>query len=488
MPTDPNKSVDYAWDRPEDTTLGRYFAEGSAEGQSGVFLLDDPRLALMARVGLADQAEHTLDLQYYLWKGDTSGTLLLARALEAADRGVRVRLLIDDIYHSGRDDVYGAVDAHPNVSIRVFNPLGRRRIGRNLHFVVNKGKLNSRMHNKIFLVDGAVAVLGGRNIGDDYFGVDPSLNFRDLDVLAVGAAAVDAGAAYDLYWNSDMSVPISAIRRQEATEADLNEVRARIQEFLGEPDDLPYAFPETEAESAPYLAALRQALIWAPTEVLVDPLERFEGPSESIFVDLGREALDSIQSEVVIQTAYLIPTRNGIDAVAGLTDRGVRVRILTNSLMSNNHVAVHAHYAKYRKRLLRAGVELHEFRADAALLSFLRGDRSNSPAGLHTKAVVVDRRITLIGSYNMDPRSRNINSEIGLLIMSEEFAGRVLESMERDFEPANSYRLYLENDRRLRWESSSQDGPRVYTSEPEATLWRRLAAALIRLIPVEDEL
>lgn len=488
LSSDPNKSVDHCWDRPEDTTLGRYFAEGSNDGLSGVFLLDDPRLALMARVSLADQAEHTLDLQYYLWQDDTSGTLLLARALDAADRGVRVRLLIDDIYHSGRDDIYAAIDAHPNVSIRVFNPIGRRFAGRGLHFVINKGKLNSRMHNKIFLVDGAVAVLGGRNIGDEYFGVDPRLSFHDLDVLAAGGAAVDAGAAYDMYWNSEMSVPIAAIRRREATETELKELRTQIDDFVGEPDDLPYAFPRTEAESAPYLAALRRALIRAPAEIIVDPLERFRGPSVSVFIDLGREIINSIEREVVVQTAYLIPTRNGIDALASLTGRGVRVRMLTNSLMSNNHLPVHAHYAKYRKQLIRAGAELHEFRCDAALLSFLRGDRFNSPAGLHTKAAVVDRRFTLIGSYNMDPRSRNLNSEIGLLVRSEEFAARVLEAMERDFDPTNSYRLYLEDDRRLRWEAASQDGVRVYTSEPEASFARRLSAALIRLIPVEDEL
>ena len=195
-----------------------------------------------------------------------------------------------------------------------------------------------------------------------------------------------------------------------------------------------------------------------------------------------------IESDVVVQTAYLIPTRKGIEALTDLTDRGVRVRMLTNSLMSNNHLPVHAHYAKYRKSLIRAGVELHEFRCDAALLSFLRGDRSSSPAGLHTKAAVVDGRITLIGSYNMDPRSRNLNSEIGLLVMSEDFAAQVLNAMERDFDPTNSYRLDLENDRRLRWEAASTDGARVYTSEPEASIGRRLAAALIRLIPVEDEL
>ncbi|MDJ0909540.1 MAG: phospholipase D family protein [Woeseiaceae bacterium] len=476
----------------EDTSLGRYFAERASDGLSGVYHLHDPVLALQVRLGLALKAAKTLDLQYYLWKGDLSGTLLLHRALEAADRGVKVRLLIDDIYHSGRDEVYAALDAHPNFNVRVFNPLRRRhQIGRNLHIVINKGKLNRRMHNKIFLVDGAVAILGGRNIGDDYFLLDPELSFRDLDVLAAGQAADDAGSAYDLYWNSDLSVPISEIRRKSSGTEQLDRLRERLNSWTSESDSVIHATPSTVEEAQVLLGELRDALVWAPAQIIVDPIERFKAAGESAFVDLGKQFIDRIESEIVLQSAYLIPTRGGMEALRAIVDRGVRVRMLTNSMMSNNHISVHAHYAKYRRRLLKAGVELYEYRSDAALRSFLRAERgelSCAHAGLHTKAAVADRRTTIIGSYNLDPRSRNINSEIGLLIESEEFAARVLAGMKQDFDPKNSYRLYLDEHSIIRWEGANDSGLRVHFTEPDASIWRRSLAALIRLIPVEDDL
>ncbi len=492
MPADPEYLTEHARSAPDDAALRRYFTDGAEDGLSGVYHLHDPILALQVRLGLALTASKTLDLQYYLWKGDLSGTLLLHRAVEAADRGVKVRLLIDDIYHAGRDEVYAALDAHPNFEVRVFNPLRRRhRIGRNLHIVINKGKLNSRMHNKIFLVDGAVAVLGGRNIGDDYFLLDPELSFRDLDVLTVGQAADDAGSAYDLYWNSDLSVPISEIRRRSSGTGKLDELRERLRSWTSESDSVIHARPSTIDEAQILLGELRDALVWAPAQIIVDPIERFEAPGQSAFVDLGRQVIDRIEREIVLQTAYLIPTRGGLEALRAIVDRGVRVRMLTNSMMSNNHISVHAHYAKYRRRLLRAGVELYEYRSDAALRSFLRaerGDVSSAHAGLHTKAAVADRRTTIIGSYNLDPRSRNLNSEIGLLIESEEFAARVLAGMEHDFDPKNSYRLYLDEHSIMRWEGADNGGLRVHATEPDASVWRRSLAAMIRLIPVEDDL
>ena len=239
------------------------------------------------------------------------------------------------------------------------------------------------------------------------------------------------------------------------------------------------------------LTRLRRELIWAKAQVIVDPLERFEGTGESAFVGLGRELTEKAERDLVLQSAYLIPTRESIGNMARLTARGVRVRALTNSLMSNNHVSVHAHYMKYRKWMLEAGVELYELRADAALREFLKRDResvANTHAGLHTKAVVIDGHTTMIGSFNMDPRSRDLNSEIGLLIRSEAFAATVLKAMERDFDPANSYRVDLTEQGKLRWTGASAAGPVEFKKEPNSTFWKRLAAALIRIVPVEGEL
>ncbi len=282
VPQDFEQVPSETWSRPLDTSLGKFFAEDAPADTtlSGVFLLDKPRDALRARIGLASLAEHTLDLQYYLWKNDITGRLLLLKALRAADRGVKVRILMDDIYHSGRDEGYAAIDAHPNVEVRLFNPLGHRKVGRKLNFLFDKRQLNNRMHNKIWLADGAAVVLGGRNIGDDYFGIDPKLNFRDLDVFAVGPAATEAGKAYDLYWNSKNAVPIEVLRKNPAGDTELQTFRTELERQIEADGAMPYVVPVTFADARENLEALREQLDWADTEIIVDPLERFAGGSE----------------------------------------------------------------------------------------------------------------------------------------------------------------------------------------------------------------
>jgi len=493
LPTNFEQAHGEAWPRPEETFLGGFFADpvGDLAGLSRVYLLDDPREAFRARYGATALAERTLDLQYYLWKGDLAGNVLFAQALAAADRGVAVRLLIDDIYHSGRDEVYAAADAHPRIEIRVFNPMGNRGAGRNANFMLNKRKLNHRMHNKIFLVDNALAVLGGRNIGDDYFAIDPKLNFRDLDVLAVGSAAKQAGVAYDMYWNSPWAVPVTALLKKPVAGDALSRLRDELTDVLDQTDAVPYPVPADDEARRKVLAELADDMVWAEADVIVDPLERFSDAAESEFVRLGQAVFDNVEHEIVAQTAYLIPTDESIENLTELTANGIRVRILTNSLMSNNHMTVHSHYRKYRKKLIAAGVELHELRADAELLEHFKKVENrvaDSDAGLHTKAFVFDRRYSLIGSYNMDPRSRIWNSEIGLLVDSEEFASRVMAAMEEDFDPANSYRVTLDEDNKLRWTGSGASGPVEWTREPGAGFWRRLSVRLIGWIPIENEL
>ena len=483
-----------AWQAPQDTSLGQFFAERQPAdaADSGVRLVPDPRDAFKVRYGLAALAEHTLDLQYYLWKGDLTGRLLLWRALQAADRGVRVRLLIDDIYHKGRDLTYAHINAHPFVEIRVFNPHGNRRAGRMGNFLVNKKTLNHRMHNKIFLVDNAVAVLGGRNIGDDYFGIDPKLNFHDLDVLAVGEAARQTGAAFDLYWNSSAAVPINLLVTDEVEAADLGplrgELEAGLEETLGE---IPYKVPRKIDGILDALEQIASELTWADAEVIVDPLERFDGNTESAFQALGRTLLSDISEDLIIQTAYLIPDEGTMNTIETLAGRGVRVRIMTNSALSNNHISVHAHYMKHREPIINAGAELYELRADAELLDHYRevdSEIADSHAGLHTKALVADGRISVIGSYNMDPRSRIWNSEIALVVRNEAFGEIVREEMLEEFQPGNAYRLQLDEAGGLLWTIDAEDGPEQWTHDPGTSSWRRFITRLISWIPIENEL
>ena len=298
--------------------------------------------------------------------------------------------------------------------------------------------------------------------GNDYFGIDPKLNFRDLDVLAVGPAAKEAGDAFDLYWNSPAAVPIAVLLKEPVADDELERRREELKASLDELDALPYTVPKEAEETRSALKQLAEEMVWAETEIIIDTLERFEGGSESAFAQLTSELAESAEHEFVIETAYLIPTKEAIAKVAEIIERGLRVRILTNSMRSNNHTSVHAHYMKYRKRMIEAGIELHELRPDPELLEHYKQVESRvaeSHAGLHTKAFVVDGRLSMIGSYNMDPRSRIWNSEIGLLIDSEEFAAKVLEVMEADFDPANSYRVTLDEKRNLQWTAEGPDWP-----------------------------
>lgn len=493
VPSDFEQVPSRTWQHPEKTRLGTFFDEFAPSDQtlSGVRLLSHPREAFRARFGFAALAEKSLDLQYYLWKGDTTGQLLLYRALQAADRGVKVRLLIDDIYHSGRDDTYAVVDSHPHFEVRVYNPMGNRGAGRGANLVYHKATLDHRMHNKIFLVDSAVAVLGGRNIGDDYFGLDPDLNFRDLDVLAVGPAAREAGEAFDTYWNSPAAVPIAALAKDPVADGALDVARSELEESLDGLGALPYTVPMDFDEMRETLKGLAEEMVWAETEIVIDSLERFEGGSGSAFVELTNRIAETVEHDMTIQTAYLIPSKEGIAQVAEISQRGVRLRILTNSMQSNNHSTVHSHYRKFRKRLIDAGAELHELRPDPELLEHFKEVDSRvatSHAGLHAKAFVVDERLSMIGSYNMDPRSRIWNSEIGLLIDSREFAAKVLAVMDEDFDPANSYRVTLDDKRNLRWTAEGPDGPVVWDHEPGSSAWQRFWLSVMGWIPMGKEL
>jgi len=493
LPDDLQQTPSQGYQDPEHTLLGAFIAETAPQDKtlSGVQLLANPGKAFSARFAIAGFAEKTLDMQYYLWKGDLAGKLLLWRVLEAADRGVRVRFLIDDIFHAGRDQGYALFDTHANIQVRVFNPMANRGAARNLNFLANKKHLNHRMHNKIFMADNAVAVLGGRNIGNDYFGVDTKANFFDLDVLTVGQGAREAGAAFDEYWNSRHAVPISVLHQKTYSEEDLEAQRKLLSESLLQLDAMPFAVSMEATETLENLKRWRDQLIWTEAHVVVDPLERFDGQGESALVEYAQEWVQEIDTEFLAESAYLIPSKQGLENMQQMTSRGVRVRLLTNSLMSNNHLTAHSGYMKYRKEMLEAGVELHELRADAALREHFRANKKDSevPAGIHTKSFVIDGQQALIGSFNFDPRSRDLNSEIGLVVSNREFAQQVVNEMNQDFHPENSYRLFLNENGKLRWELTNPDGSMtIFKHDPGASIWKRMGARILSWLPIEKEL
>lgn len=450
------------------------------DGRSGVHLLSDGPESLAMRLLLTETAERSIDVQTYILTSDTSGHLVAGELLKAADRGVHVRLLLDDMYTAGYDPMTAALAGHPNIEIRLFNPF-RRDIGRMLGGLLDFERINRRMHNKSMTFDNQVTIVGGRNLADVYFAAREDSNYDDLDVLAAGPAARETSAAFDAYWNSPFAIPAEAI--VAPPDLTLDAARARL---LG--------LYEAARHTA-YGAALRHdirgrftrghlALAWVPARVVADPPEKAAGASDDILADQMEPVVTSAQTELVIASAYFVPGPRGVALLSGLARRGVHVVVLTNSLDSNDVESVHGHYARYRKALLQAGVELWELRPDRE-----RADRSllelgQSLSGLHAKAFVVDRRRLFVGSFNWDPRSVAINTEMGVLIDSPALAGPVARRFEADL-PGVAYRLRLDADGEIEWLSRRDDGTWIaYRDEPSDSAWRKLRTRAYGVLPI----
>jgi len=482
------RSPSTAFREYQATTLGRLFEQAAAAHpeQSGVIYMRYGNRALAARLALADLAERSLDLQYFIWDADISGHLLADRLIRAADRGVRVRVLLDDLSIVGRDTAIAQLSAHPNIEIRAFNPF-RGRANRWRDFLHDPSRANRRSHNKLMIADSAIMIVGGRNIADHYFGVHGESNFRDLDTVTVGPVVRDAAVVFDDFWNSPFAVPYAAFVKTPPTRAECDAAIAEMRTKMAR-ERLPYPIDEEVSALTADLKAVRDALTWAPVRVLYDDPEKARDPSSHrIFSELVM-LISNAQQEVLIENAYFVPRDPGVELVAALHARGVRVRVLTNSLASNDLLVVHSGYQKYRDDMIKNGVEIYEVRPDATMEQLRWSSVSEeSHAGLHTKAMVVDRRYVVIGSYNLDPRSADINTELALLIDSPGFAEKVTEVFDEGAKPENSYRVTLEG-RKLKWTTSDGGKVRVYTEEPETSWWQRFKADAMGLLPIHSML
>lgn len=454
---------------------------------SGFLLLPGNTEALAWRVAAIDSARHSLDLQYYVWFGDMAGQLLMARVVAAADRGVRVRILFDDLnsmlHDMGhvelRDAALARISRHPNIEIRTFNAWRERGLlGRVTETVWDFERLNRRMHNKQLVADNQLAILGGRNIGDEYFGLHDDFNFLDLDVLGVGPVAREASGVFDRYWNSRWVRSASASGSGDAQplpSAAEQEAMARL-----EGDARARRILAGQRSWASELQALPSSLLPGRSAVHADSPSRAAG-ARNHMPEAFRTLLRSARREVLIVNAYIIPDAGLIDDLRELAARGVVVRVLTNSLASHDVPAVNSHYESWRVPLLKAGVQLHELRADAALQTRyvdtapVRGRF----VGLHTKAMVIDRERSFVGSMNLDPRSELLNSEMGVLIDSEPLARALAGRMEEDMHPANSWRVEIGEDDRLRWHSEAGSLHR----QPARGTWQRVENLFFKLFP-----
>jgi putative cardiolipin synthase len=437
--------------------------------------------ALGVRLRLAERAEKSIDLQYFLMKNDTAGAVLIKSLLKAADRGVRVRFLLDDIFTKTPDRILLLLNQHANIEVRVFNPISRSGIA-GLNFLTSFKQANRRMHNKSFTVDNQASVVGGRNIADEYFQLTDDTVFADFDVLAVGPIADDISKSFDRYWNHSHALPIDYFASNKKNE-ELETVRAENAEALNNIYDTVYR-RALDSQLLQDLIADRQPLVPADARVLSDSPDKLINEISDEHMQLAndlREVLLSAKEEVIVITPYYVPRDDGIQLLRNLTDRGLRVIIITNSLASNNHVAVHSGYAKYRKDVIRAGAELYEIRANAGRELSFRDDDPDSLT-LHTKVFLFDRRYLFVGSLNLDPRSVEINAEMGLLIDSPEFAGGMAVRVEERLAVA-AYRV-VENERgRLEWHARIDGKEIIETKEPLTSWWRRFKAWFMKIVP-----
>jgi putative cardiolipin synthase len=500
------KPVSSALAQPEETKLGRQFVAAARGhgGDSGFRILTAGVAGFLARAEMLNTAERTIDLEYFIFRQDESGRLLTDALLRAADRGVRVRLLVDDGDTVDGDEEIAALSAHPKIEVRIFNPFvyrGHVELFRAVEFGMTASRLDYRMHNKLLVVDNAVALVGGRNIGDQYFQVDQQAQLGDDDVFAAGPIVKQLSATFDEFWNCALAIPTAALANGTPAHFDLDAYRKALDEHRRQVkrDGTDYASRVETGEPLAGIIAGTRPLVWAPVQLVYDSpdkkkVQRGEMVGELMHKQVA-DAMAAVQTELLIVTPYLIPGKDGTRILSDLRKRGVQVRILTNSLESTPELMAHAGYMHYRVPLLEEGVELYEVRA---LLGDARGS-GESPAtarstsySLHAKLFVFDRQRLYIGSMNFDERSHRLNTEIGLLIDSPELAQETATRFAAIVGPANSYRVALADANsgspKVIWHTEERGAAIEYHTEPARSEGDRMKVHLLSLLPLDGEL
>lgn len=479
---DAPKPVSHALPASASTYLGQQLAEQPPlpPGEASFHLLADGIDALAARLLLAERAERSLDVQYYMLADDLVGRAFMLTLLRAADRGVRVRLLLDDINTAGMDASLAALNTHPNLELRLFNPFASR--GMRAFDAWDFRRLNRRMHNKSFTVDNQFTIVGGRNIANEYFAANPVYNFGDLDTVAYGPVVHAVSNMFDYYWNHSRAVPIEQLRKGEA---DLPAERQRLADALEGLEHSRYA-QALRASLSDYLEG-DKGFYSAPFELVFDSPDKTipqrAGEAHKITTPLA-QTVTRAQRELLVISPYFVPRDAGVENLVELQRSGVQVDVVTNSLASSDHLLVYGGYAPARKPLLRAGVRLYEMRGDLTLLGTEAAGTSTAKSSLHTKAFVVDRRYFFLGSFNWDPRSAELNTELGVIVDSAELVSPLVELIYAEL-GERAYHVSLEDDKHLRWQLP---GRPALEREPETGFLTRLLGTLAGWLPIESQL
>lgn len=494
LPTNYERNPSYAISDTSDTHLGKRLQPlfEANPGKSGFYTLSEGEAAFSSRLRTILTAEKTIDAQYYIWHDDLTGRSLHNQLLAAADRGVRVRLLLDDLDTAGKDEILRKIDAHPNLEIRLFNPFANRN-KRTRDFISDTRRINRRMHNKTLTADNVVTIFGGRNIGDEYFAADTDVGFGDMDALAVGPIAAEVSQQFDLYWNSENAYPISAFNfEREISEDEIAAFRAESDTYMAQARESSYADIIRQYDLSVMEEITTLGFVWSDWKLVYDQPTKVTAKKVTAETHLApklKVGMDRTQKDLIIVSPYFVPGDEFTAYLVGLVERGVRVRILTNSLQANDVSLVHAGYMRYRKDLVSGGVELYEFKADAE-----RTQRSKekarigaSKASLHAKFFGFDETYLFIGSFNLDGRSVALNSELGAYFASPEQARNI--SQRFDSEMLNlAYRVGLDEGGNLTWTSVKEGDEITLDKEPGTTWWKRFSTGFLSFIVPESQL
>ncbi len=494
------KPASTALANPETTTLGKS-ADALAKahpGLSGFDLVVDGAASFAWHQEIAARAERTLDVQYFLFQQDETGKLLLESLLEAADRGVRVRLLLDDAEAFDKGSMIRPLAAHPNIEIRIFNPFvvrGELSAFRWAEFIVGSARLNYRMHNKLFIGDNAIALTGGRNVGDSYFQASTVVNLGDFDLAVAGPMVGALSQSFDVYWNDRLAIPVAALPLGKPSAADLEACRKALAAHKEKMAESSYMRSVSERDRFAQFLSGKRPLVWAKATLAYDTpdkaqVERDGEPGRLMWKRVAT-AVEGAQRELIIVSPYLVPGDAEMALIRRLRDRGVHVRILTNSLASTDMPIAHAGYVRYRVPLLEAGCDLYEVRqvpGEPETHGLVRSGGSGQ-FGLHAKVFVIDRERVFVGSMNFDQRSLAINTEIGFIIDSPEIADEIAARFEAITIPANSYKLALEpadaGGPAVTW-VTDQGGKTVkFDSEPDVDAGKLALIDLLSLLPID---
>jgi putative cardiolipin synthase len=501
------KTTTTSLSEPQATRFGQVFSQRSNRngGLSGFRILNVGVDGFLMRLEMINAAERSLDLEYYIFRGDETGRLLTDALVRAAERGVRVRVLVDDAETVAGDEQLLSLSGRAAIEIRVFNPWkyrGHSVLLRDLEFIMRRSRLDHRMHNKMLIADGALGLAGGRNIGDQYFQIDPDSQFADDDVVAAGPIVADLASQFDLFWNSAFAIPAEALTHRDPKDLPASSARLFAAARARKVAAAGLNYNEKLAAGEPLAGLLSSAtpLNWSAARFVSDPPDKKAAVAESRVGDLMYEPVaegaNGARTELLVVTPYFVPTRDELHLLQSRSEHGTRVRVLTNSLDTNPNVAAHAGYMHYRKTLLRSGVQLNEARA---LLGNIRGSGESKQIArfgnyaLHAKLYVFDRHSLFIGSMNLDARSKRLNTEMGFIIDSDELAQQEVTRFEAMTRPENSYSLSLrpavgKQTPQLIWHTVENGGPVDFTHEPARSRWRRAQARVLAWLPLDPEL